>query len=335
MHSMNKTTDIQIDDRWILTRRSAKNPVNPWRPYTYLVEKERTKDGVAENVATIFLTNRECPFHCLMCDLWKNTTDCRVPDGAIPAQIQWALDRLSPAPNLKLYNSGSFFDAQAIPPTDFQQIAKLLDPFRTVIVESHPRLVNDRCLAFRDSLKSRLHVALGLETVHSDVLRKLNKRMTLKDFERATNYLIQNKILVRAFILLRPPFLTEAEGVIWAKRSIDFAFNIGVECCVVIPTRGGNGALERLREQGLFHSPTIQSLEEVLEYGIQLNYGRVFADLWDMEKFSHCKICSSQRIQRLRHMNMTQVKAAPIQCPCDKKSAKSIGLDIKQEVYLR
>jgi len=334
MHYMNKTTAIRISDHWILTWRSAKNPVNPWRPYTYLVEKERTEDGVVENVATIFLTNRECPFRCLMCDLWKNTTDYRVPDGAIPEQIRWALDRLPSALNIKLYNNGSFFDAQAIPPTDFQQIARLVDPFRTVIIESHPRLVNNRCLAFRDLLKSGLHVAMGLETVHSDVLRKLNKRMTLQDFERATNYLIQNSIPVRAFILLRPPFLNEAEGVIWAKRSIDFAFNIGVECCVIIPTRGGNGTLEKLQEQGLFHSPAIRSLEEVLEYGIQLNYGRVFADLWDIEKLSHCKKCSSQRVQRLRHMNLTQVVTAPIQCPCDKKSAKSIGLDIKQEVNL-
>lgn len=318
MYYMNEAPSLYLDDRWILAQRPAKNPVNPWRPYAYLVEKERTVYDLVENVATIFLTNRECPFRCLMCDLWKNTTDCRVPDGAISAQIQWALDHLTNASHIKLYNCGNFFDAQAIPPVDMPQIAKLLDPFRAVIVECHPRLINKRCLAFRDLLQPKLQIAMGLETVHPEVLLRLNKRMTLEDFKRATQYLNQNGVLVRAFILLRPPFLNESEGVIWAKRSIDFAFDVGVECCVIIPTRGGNGALERLQELGLFSPPRIESLEEVLEYGIALKRGRVFVDLWDAEKFSHCHQCSLQRIQRICQINLTQVLAPTIHCICGK-----------------
>ncbi len=72
-----------------------------------------------EPVATVFLTNRECPFRCLMCDLWRNTLTETVPVGAIPAQIDHALLRLPPAKQLKLYNSGSFFDPHAIPPQDY------------------------------------------------------------------------------------------------------------------------------------------------------------------------------------------------------------------------
>ena len=32
---------------------------------------------------------------------------------------------------------------------------------------------------------------------------------------------------MRAFILVRPPFLSEDEGLEWAKRSLDFAFAAG------------------------------------------------------------------------------------------------------------
>ena len=35
--------------------------------------------------AVVFLTNRECPFRCVMCDLWMNTLDETVPRGAIAA----------------------------------------------------------------------------------------------------------------------------------------------------------------------------------------------------------------------------------------------------------
>ena len=75
------------------------------------------------DVATLFLTNRECPYRCLMCDLWKNTLTETVPIGAIPAQIDYALGQLPPARQIKLYNSGSFFDPHAIPPQDHPAIA--------------------------------------------------------------------------------------------------------------------------------------------------------------------------------------------------------------------
>ena len=102
-------------DTWILARRPARNSLDPSRPYAFFVEEERSASGEVVPVATVFLTNRECPWRCLMCDLWKNTLAETVPAGAIPAQIDYALQRLPPARQIKLYNSGSFFDTQAIP----------------------------------------------------------------------------------------------------------------------------------------------------------------------------------------------------------------------------
>ena len=79
-------------------------------------------------MATIFLTNRECPWKCLMCDLWKNTLEDSVPPGAIPEQIREALRVLPPARRIKLYNAGSFFDGRAVPPEDHAAIAELVAP---------------------------------------------------------------------------------------------------------------------------------------------------------------------------------------------------------------
>ncbi|HEX3127861.1 MAG TPA: radical SAM protein, partial [Thermoanaerobaculia bacterium] len=51
-------------DAWILARRSARAALDPRRPYAYLVEDERAENGEVVPVATLFLTNRECPWHC-------------------------------------------------------------------------------------------------------------------------------------------------------------------------------------------------------------------------------------------------------------------------------
>src|SRR5262245_2484091 len=112
-----------ITDADILAVRPPKTRLDPWRPSAFLAEPERSASGIIDNVATIFLTNRECPFRCTMCDLWKHTLDERVPVGAIPAQIDFALERLPAARHVKLYNAGNFFDAQAIPPEDHEAIA--------------------------------------------------------------------------------------------------------------------------------------------------------------------------------------------------------------------
>jgi radical SAM enzyme (TIGR01210 family) len=313
---MNKNIDSLINDQWIVSSRGRKNTVDPGKPYGWLVEKERTISGTIEDTGIIFLTNRECSFHCLMCDLWKNTTEESTSRDTIAMQIRYALEKMPGVRHIKLYNSGSFFDTRVIPEDDYKEIAGLLRNLKTVIVECHPRLINEKCLRFRDMLIPELHVAMGLETVNPDILKILNKHMTLDDFSNSVSFLKENGIPSRAFVLLRPPLLSETEGIYWAERSIDFAFGAESECCTVIPVRSGNGAMDELLKKGHFHPPDLHSLESVLEYGIRLNSGRVFADTWDLGQFSGCDKCLEKRTERLVRMNLTQEIVPTVECTC-------------------
>ena len=292
--------------REIVAARGLKNSVDPSRPYAFLVEDERSARGLVEPVATLFLTNRECPFHCLYCDLWKNTTDETLPLGLIPKQIEFALSQLPPTPHIKLYNSGNFFDPRAIPVEDHPRIAELVRGFQTVIIENHPRLTDARAVEFRQRIPGEFEVALGLETIHPEVLPRLNKSMTLDDFDRAAGFLREQGIEVRAFILLRPPYLSEEQGVEWAWRSIEHAFAQGARVCCVIPTRDGNGILEQLGREGHYAPPQLSSLERVLEIALDFGQGRVFVDLWDARRFATCGVCAEARIERLQRMNLRQ-----------------------------
>ncbi len=251
-----------------------------------------------------------------MCDLWMHTLDEVVPEGAIAEQIRVALMELPPARQVKLYNAGSFFDAQAIPPSEDEAIARRLADVDRVIVEAHPAYLRgpygERCLRFRDRLRpARLEVAVGLETSHPDVLARLNKRMTLEDFASAVRFLRDHDLDVRAFILLQPPFMAADESVEWACRSIDAAFDAGAGVCSIIPTRGGNGAMDALGAA----PPSLTALESVIEYGVSVDRGRVFADLWDIERLFGCR-CSPARAERIRTMNATQRIPGPILCDC-------------------
>jgi radical SAM enzyme (TIGR01210 family) len=282
-------------DRWILSRRPDRSSLDPLRPYAFFAEEECSADGSVIRGATIFLTNRECPWRCVMCDLWKNTLAESVPIGAIPAQIDFALARLPQTRQIKLYNSGSFFDPRAIPVEDFPAIAERVKSFERVIVESHPALVGDAALRFQDLLNAPLEVAMGLETVHPEILPRLNKRMALGQFADASGFLRDHGIDLRVFVLVQPPFMRAEEALEWAARSLDFAFDCGASVVTLIPTRGGNGAMEDLAASGDFSRPEVSTVESAFAYGLGLRRGRVFVDLWDMP-----------RNERLAEMNLRQ-----------------------------
>ncbi len=142
-------------------------------------------------VRTLFLRGSECRFHCTMCDLWRYTHIDATRPGDIPLQIQQGLSDLAatePRPIwLKLYNASSFFDTKNVPSSDLATIAGLVANMQRVIVENHPRLVSSSALgSFVEQIQpSRLELAMGLETVHDEVLKKLNKQMTVEDFRQA------------------------------------------------------------------------------------------------------------------------------------------------------
>jgi radical SAM enzyme (TIGR01210 family) len=307
----------RIADREIVAARGPRSALDPARPYAYFVEREYARSGAIEDVAVVFLTNKECPFRCVFCDLWQNTLPDRIAEGLVAAQVEWALANLSDTAHVKLYNAGSFFDPEAIPSGDLPRIAELLRGRRSVTVECHPGFLDDRCVSFADAIApARLEVAIGLETVDPEVLPRIKPSMSLADFERAARFLTENGIGLRAFILLGPPGHVGRQRTEWARRSIDFAFSVGVECCVVIPVRSGNGIVDALAEQGLYAGTNLAELQSTLAYGLRAGRGRVFADLWDVERLAGCPRCSAAREAALEQMNLTQRPAASIDCPC-------------------
>lgn len=305
-------------DRWVRDRRGPKAPLDPERAHAASWEEECDASGTLVPTAVVLLTNRECPFTCVMCDLWTHTLDAVVPHGAIPRQIARAVASLPPARQVKLYNAGSFFDPQAIPPDDDGAIAAAVAGFDRVIVEAHPAFLTgvyaERCLRLRDRLRGRLEVAVGLETAHADALARLNKRMTLDQFDAAAAFLSQHDIDLRVFVLLNPPFVEPAEAVEWACRSIDVARTRGAVAASVIPTRGGNGAMEALASGRPWSN--LRDLEAVVERGLAGGGLRVFADMWDVERLFTCT-CSPARADRLRRMNARQRLEPRVTCSCD------------------
>jgi archaeosine synthase beta-subunit len=309
-------------DRFVLDRRLARPLHDPWQHQGVLVEDERAADGSIVPVATIFLTGRECPWRCVMCDLWQHTIAGDTPRGALVRQLDAALIGLrtgGPLPGyVKLYNAGNFFDPRAVPESDYREIAARLAQFAHVIVESHPALIGERFQRFAAVLRSEandgvgpsLEVAMGLETSHPQALESLNKGFSLEQFAAAADRIRSQNAAVRVFLLVNVPFVPSSGQREWTMRSTSFAFDCGASVVSLIPLRTGNGALEALGAG----EPTLAELEAALDAALLDRRGRVFADLWDLDRFANCRSCFADRQDRLRRTNIEQRVQPPVRC---------------------
>jgi archaeosine synthase beta-subunit len=323
-------------DRFVLERRRPRPQHDPWRYQGLIVEDERTAEGGCARMATVLLTGRECPWRCAMCDLWTYTTVSDTPPGAIPAQVAAARsavrDEPRPVTGMKLYNAGSFFDPRAVPEADYDGVAAALSGLSRVIVESHPALVGarvDRFLAALDRHRRaedrsvQLEVAMGLETAHPVALDRLNKRFTLERFAQAARALDDRRVALRVFLLISSPFVPSHEQDAWLLRSVDAAFSCGASVVSLVPTRPGNGAIDRLAASGWFRAPDLDDIER--SFALALSHargrGRVLVDVWDLERFTQCPHCVAARRHRLQAMNLGQLVLPQRPCPAGDHAA--------------
>ncbi len=303
-------------DRRIRSLRQPKARVDPYTAHGSLIEGERRPDGKTERALTVFLAGTECPFTCSFCDLWQWTIDGPALPGSLTRQLETVLQALDPPvpDRLKVYNASNFFDQRAVPPEDLLGIATQAAPFAAVTVESHARTIGPRTLDFARRIPGRLEVAAGLETVHPDAAAHLNKRLDLAQFDWAARFLSDNDIDLRVFVLLGAPYVSAAESVEWTVRTVEYAADRGASVVSIIPVRGGNGEMERLQALGAFTPPTLSQLESALDRCLELAPTVVTADLWDVARLRACAHCSSERIERLRRLNVTGRSELRIAC---------------------
>ena len=305
-------------DRRIRALRPPKRSVDPTRAHGSLLETERRPDGRGERVFTVFLAGAECPFTCSFCDLWQWTLDGPTPPGALVAQLERELASLeSPFPDrLKLYTASNFFDRRAVPRGDWPALARLAAPFSAMTVESHASTIGAATLELARALGAgrSLEVAVGLETIHPGAMAQLNKRLELARFDAAARTLAGEGIDLRAFVLLGAPYVPAEESVTWTVRTVEHAAACGAAVVSIIPVRGGNGEMERLRALGAFTPPTLAQLEAALDRCLGYARAVVAADLWDVALLPACNVCRAQRIERLGRINLSGRAEPRIAC---------------------
>jgi len=234
---------------------------------TTYTEKEFL-NGRTRNERVLILRTRGCSwsYHsgCSMCGFWEDTNP-EINANDIMKQIEDFLKEYSKGDVLKVFTSGSFFDPLEVSgEIQVPIIEKLLDHYNFLIVESRPEYIVNKAESLKQ-FSGRLQVAMGMESTDPEVLKYLiNKNYSYEDFKRASELLHRNGISVRAYLLMKPPFMKEQEAIddtIKSARDISsFADFISIN-----PMNVQKGTLvESLYKEGNYRPPWLWSVVEVL-----------------------------------------------------------------------
>ncbi len=207
---------------------------------------------------------------CTVCDY--GGYDGEVPSEQLVAQARKLLSEFDGQPAIQLSALGSFFDDKELPADVRVSILTAVSAhpsIRMLAVEARADQISRAKV--RDAVEMlsphcRLEIGLGLESA-DDGVRNLciNKGLLLTTYERAVDDIARAGASHLAHVLLKPPFLTEAEAVDDAVRTIQYAATFEPSSIVLMAANVKSGTLlGELHLLGKYRAPWLWSVLEVL-----------------------------------------------------------------------
>jgi hypothetical protein len=241
-------------------RLDLKRPVTVWRSQDLVEGREASS-------LTMILRTVGCRWNrCTMCGYAGEGAPASAED--LVAQFENAMQRNSPAVTVvKIYTSGSFLDPQEMPLEARDEILQRLEALgiSKLVIETRPQYVTrksvEKCLSHLPT-----EFAMGLET-SNDLIREhvIRKGFTFQEFVDASEEVHRQGGRVKAYLLLKPPLLTEGQAlrdaISSAREAQKHADVLSLNLCNV----QRNTQVERMWERGEFRPPWLWSALEVLK----------------------------------------------------------------------
>ncbi len=329
---------LRIRNRQRIKPSANDQPAAVWKAQDHY-------QGKAVDTLTVIFKTSGCWWGkiggCTMCGFVYDSA-CTPPEASdLIAQLEKALQRADKLEHfmLKIFTSGSFLDTREVSEEVRGMVLDRLDKddrIFKVIVESRPEFVTDKDLKdCRQHLQdTEFEVAVGLET-SSDSIRSnsINKGFTFKDFTTAADNAKDNGVSMKTYLLLKPPFISEGEGLEDIVRTIDdaasYSQTISINLCNV--QRGTY--VEYLFQRGQYRPPWLWSIVEILKRAKQTHPDLVITSdpvgAGSKRGPHNCKLCSRDVAQAIRDFSLTQdIRILDtVNCECRQLWEKVIEMD--------
>ena len=276
------------------------------------MEKESLA-GKAVDTGVIILRTSGCRHFrdggCSMCG-YNVESSGSVTGKDIEEQYRNAIAQLDGISFLKLYTSGSFLDECEVPPDIADTIIRdASEKGMRVLFETRPEFVNQETLERITGIGNDLEIALGLESANDKILKySINKGFVVADYELAAGLISDAKIDLRTYVLLKPPFLTEAEAIGDAKATIRYAARKSTTVSLNPVNVQKKTYVERLWKNWAYRPPWLWSVLDVLRNSSGLGV-KIICDPagGGRERGAHnCGKCDGVILDSLKNFSISQ-----------------------------
>jgi radical SAM enzyme (TIGR01210 family) len=254
------------------------------KPVSFWIKEDRLLREMG-NEFTIILRTKGCSWAlgenggCSMCGYIRDANIEEIDQDRIINQFEFAFkDKIEEIKTdkskyiLKIFNSGSFFDdceiSAEVRKYIYEKVANV-DNIKEFVVESRVEYItSEKLQELSFYMKGKYaEVAIGLESVN-DYIRNyyINKGMVFEEFMKALNLCKEFGIGVKAYLLLKPPFLSEQGAIDDCIASINSLIDLNVNTISINPLNIQKGTLtERLWYQNRYRPPWFYSLFKIFK----------------------------------------------------------------------
>ncbi len=323
-------------------RRPAPGSPADARHYVKLWQEPESLDGERVRAFVLILRTRGCYWAdvkgCTMCGYARDTLGRSATEEEIGLQLARALTAYRDEPYVKIYTSGSFLDRREVPEAARSRVAAAFaGRARRLLVETLPEFVTPEALReLRDSFGGTLEVALGLESTQPRVLAKaVHKHETPTQYLEAADRVRRGGASPKAYLLLKPPYLTERESIEDTVTSVARASSHFDTLSVNPVHLQGGTVVEHLFRRGLYRPPWLWSLVEVLSRASRLRAPGTrlvsFPTSGGNPRGVHnCLRCDPEILSRIQESSLAQdfslLDGLP-DCPCRETWRHSLALE--------
>lgn len=246
----------------------------PVKPLASWKSKDRYFGSVKTSLTGIFLSGGCSWNRCRMCGYKNDRNVTASKDELIShmkAQIGWMKENYQEDEFElgKIFTSGSVLDPNEVPHEVLLGFGDLFSG-KPIIAESRAEYVTEDAVAnilsvLDSGVAHPLTIAIGLETTNDAIREKsIDKGFSFEDFIRACDVAHDAGVGIKAYLMMKPLFLTEKEALDDMQRSIsevsEYADMISMNLCTV----QGRTELEKYWQRGAFRPPYLWSAVKVL-----------------------------------------------------------------------
>ena len=332
----------KIEELFLKYRKSA--PIRKSK-FAGAREEERYFDGAVRKELLILLATRGCRWYldsggCFMCSFNVGEPFIEYTDSEIISQV----NEITKDYDLRNYDAVLIFpysslDTLEMPEKVREYIYSLLNKHENVkyvVFQSRPEFVTEKILLeIKEKLPTKkCYVYIGIES-SDEFVRKycVHKGLSFGEVKEKISLLKKFGMHVGAFLLFKPPFLTEKEAIDDTIKSIRDCFKIVVEdihfMCNMI---GEYSMTEILYKMKKYRSPWLWSVIEVLKNFNKEELKRITVSGFHiraniLDEPHNCNVCNDKVRKSIEVFNKIKDISVfdNLDCDCKKEWKKEVS----------